>query len=925
LRDPKLMDDARMSRRLGDHPAAGFDGSIQALLSAVIRELEGWSVREDTGRLELELPLPSQAGVVVVALREPIGVGRIAAGPARWRDRDKPGELRPLPITELITRLVTEPEIAAAIGLDHHDAAATDRFVTRVRASASNLDAVLRARAGEIDHLLREPLGFVEAEQGLLLGHSVHPAPRLRERLGDHGERFVPELGGRMQLELWAVARERMFMGGGPEAGARLDELIAADPSWSASARELGDDFVVLPLHPLQGRALLDDPELARLRARGLLRPLGPIGQRWAPTSSLRTLHADGAPWMLKTSLPIRLTNSLRTLAPAELERGVLLGRVLDETEASALERRHRRFRILREPAYFGLDDGAGGPGRSVSFIALRENPFAADAPVEALATLLQDDPRTGRSRLALRLEHAASRCASSTAVQLAEQWFASFLTRVLVPIIEAQAEFGLLLSAHQQNLVLAFAGDGELAGLEPRAAWFRDAQGTAYTELAHRRFGERLPGVASAKFASPLAERVWAYSVVINGVFNVIASLAMIPGVAQSALLEQLRATLETQRERGLADPSALAYLLDSPQLWTKSNVRCFAGGVDEVSLADPQVIYRALPNPLIRAALEQPEFEGHHRIASYAHADARVQWRTSTSATWRHARLSVAGQAHDFELRDAGPRVELRWIEPPSDASRALILDHLFATRAGLAHIVDHEHVILRETFYQRPEPWHHRGDHPPPRELGSTVSAGIEHPCRPAAPAGLLYRRHCASIDRNFSLRRFDLDRDLDRFCQWMNDPVVARFWEQAWPRERLRDYIDERLADPHVIPAIGAFDSQDFAYFEIYWAKEDRLGPHYAADDHDRGFHMAVGEPDVRHRGWGRQWFLAMAHFLFLDDPRTQRLVGEPRVDQAMVRGWSASTAWEEWGEVQFPHKRAALMVLTRERFFAGFGA
>src|SRR5690606_3527569 len=144
---------------------------------------------------------------------------------------------------------------------------------------------------------------------------------------------------------------------------------------------------------------------------------------------------------------------------------------------------------------------------------------------------------------------------------------------------------------------------DGELAGVEPRAAWFRDAQGTAYTRLAVRRFGERLPGIEAARFSSPLAERVWAYSVVINGVFNVIASLAMIPGVAQSLLLEQLRACLLGLRARGPADPRAIDYLLTSRSLWTKANVRCFAGGVDEVALADPLTIYTPMSNPLWRS----------------------------------------------------------------------------------------------------------------------------------------------------------------------------------------------------------------------------------------------------------------------------------------------------------------------------------
>lgn len=893
-----------------------FEGSTQALLGALIREYAGWSVRERAGARTLELPLPSQAGVVEVGLREPIGVGRIAAGPARWRDAA--GELHPLAIDELVIRLVNEPSVAQAIGLHESSSAAADRFVARVRASAHNLEQVLRARAADIEHLLTEPLGFIEAEQGLLLGHSVHPAPRLRERLGDDNERIIPELRGSTQLELWAVKRERLFVGG-LDGTAGLDALIDSDPAWRERARELDEGWVLVPLHSLQARALLEDPA-----AQTGVRRLGPVGREWAPTSSLRTLHADGSPWMIKASLPLRLTNSLRTLAPAELERGVLLGRVLDETEAGALERRHRDFRILREPAYFGLDDGAGRPGPRASFFALRESPFGADAPIEALATLLQDHPRTGRSRLALRIEQAAAR-SGRRAVALAERFLASFLTRVLEPIVEAQAEFGLLLSAHQQNLLVGFAADGELAGVEPRAAWFRDAQGTAYTDLAVRRFGERLPGIAAARFAAPLAERVWAYSVVVNGVFNVIASLAMIPGVGQSALLEQLRATLESQRERGYADRSALDYLLDAPQLWTKANVRCFAGGVDEVSLADPQVIYRALPNPLVRGESLgfEPELVGRHRVAGIAHAEAIVDWREPAGGRWRAGQLKVGERALDFEARDAGARIELRWVAPASELERALLLDHLFARRAELAHVIDGERTIVRESFYQQPTPWHHRGD-ARPLELGRARTGDIDHPRRPDSPAGLLYRRHCPDIDRTFSLRAFDREQDFDRFCRWMNDPVVASFWEQAWSRERLGDYLDQRFADPHVIPAIGSFDDLPFAYYEIYWAKEDRVGPHYAAGDFDRGFHMAVGEADVRHRGWGRQWFLAMAHFLFLDDPRTQRLVGEPRIDQRMVRAWSVSTPWEEWGEIQFPHKRAVLMVMTRERFFADFG-
>ena len=775
--------------------AMKFDPSSRALLSALLREIDGWSVVEREQGRAIVLPLIEQGGVVEVPLELELGVGRLALGQPCWRGS---GAATPLSSAELIARLVAEPSLAQALELSP---ARADRLVARVRASAEALAATLDARAGDLDRIFAAPLDFLEAEQGLLLGHSVHPAPRLREGIGPDDHAWVPELRGELRLWLWAVARERLEVGGDPSA---LDQLIADEPAWAEHAAALGSEFVVVPLHPLQHRALLDDPELAAGLRHGELRPLGPRGRTWSPTSSLRTLHAAHARWMIKASLPIRLTNSTRTLAQLELDRGVLLGRLLAQPELEAWAARFAWFRILREPTWFGF-----GPLASRS--ALRENPFRSPEPgIELLATLLQDDPRSGVSRLVTRLRKTGEATPAR-----AHAWFETFLDRVLVPIVALQAEQGLLLSAHQQNLILDL--DEQLL---PTRVWFRDAQGSAYSRLALQRHGERLPGLASACFDAPLAERAWSYSVVINAVFNVIASLVQLPGVRERALLGQLRECLLEQRARLRGDLQTIDYLLDSPRLWTKANVRAFAGGTDEVALADPSTIYCPLANPLREAS------HGHHR-----------------------------------------------------------------------------------QTF--APEP------------LARTTTGAIEHPRRPIVSSDRLYWRRCPAIDRTFVLRSFDRERDFDRFCAWMNDPVVAEFWQQAWPREQLSTWIEQRLADPHVIPAIGSFDDRPFAYFEVYWAKEDRIGAYYPAADHDRGYHMAVGDPELRHRGHGRHWFESMAHFCFLDDPRTQRLVGEPRIDQARVRSWAKTTAWREQGEIQLPHKRAALMVLTREDFFASF--
>jgi hypothetical protein len=228
----------------------------------------------------------------------------------------------------------------------------------------------------------------------------------------------------------------------------------------------------------------------------------------------------------------------------------------------------------------------------------------------------------------------------------------------------------------------------------------------------------------------------------------------------------------------------------------------------------------------------------------------------------------------------------------------------------------------IFTPATFYQTPDPWHHQGDrYPAPHIPGAT--GDIRHPEREEPRATILYRRHCAGIDRTLSLKTFDVEEHMELFVGWMNDPEVANFWEMAWEPARLREYVEERIRDRHVVPIIGYFDDIPFGYFEAYWAKEDRLGPHYEAHDYDRGFHMAVGDARFRFQGFGRHWFLGMAHFLFLDDPRTMRLVGEPRVDQARVRGWAKSTPWEIVKEIQFPHKRAVLMMMSREAFFGSY--
>jgi len=222
-------------------------------------------------------------------------------------------------------------------------------------------------------------------------------------------------------------------------------------------------------------------------------------------------------------------------------------------------------------------------------------------------------------------------------------------------------------------------------------------------------------------------------------------------------------------------------------------------------------------------------------------------------------------------------------------------------------------------RTLFWQLPEPWLLAGQGAAyPQQL--IISDGKRHPRRPAKPVGELYRRFDARLGQWISLRALDIDSDLERFSRWQNSPRVLEFWQEGGTLEQHRQYLEKLERDPHTLTLIGCFDEQPFAYFEAYWAKEDRIAPFYAADHYDRGIHMLVGEDSHRGPHKVASWLTALTHFLFLDDPRTQRVVAEPRADNARMIGHMHSAGFHCQKEFDFPHKRAALMMIERERFF-----
>ena len=205
---------------------------------------------------------------------------------------------------------------------------------------------------------------------------------------------------------------------------------------------------------------------------------------------------------------------------------------------------------------------------------------------------------------------------------------------------------------------------------------------------------------------------------------------------------------------------------------------------------------------------------------------------------------------------------------------------------------------------------------------------------HPLRPPKPkqGTTLYRRWCGSVKRTLEITYFDLgvdgniptSRHMAAFHKWHNDERVNSAWGERGSLEMHREYVESVLDDPNVWPCMLSWDGELMGYVEVVWAKENHVGQHYpngvVVGDWERGIHVLAGESKFVGSGMSETWIRSLVHYIYLADPRTERVIGEPDHTNKAILAVAKNSGFHTQTFFDFPYKRSAMVLNVRDSFF-----
>lgn len=752
------------------------------------------------------------------------------------------------------------------------------------------------------------PNNFIESEQSLIGGHNMHPSPKVCEPLNqDERATYMPEFKGTFDIEWFAVKKSHFT---GDSAIEAVDKLLL--DFCKAEGIQFGDyesNYVPLPMHPLQAREWRISED-----AKSLGDAVIDLSQRssgWTATSSTRAIYKPESKHLIKCSLPVKLTNSIRLLSEKEVKRGVLFSQLLQSGSGQEIQQRLYNTKFIEEPAWAGIKDD-DGETINLSIMCLRDNVFDLDQDTQLLATLNQTS-HDGELSVSGHYINEYASLANLDKTTAAKRWFSHLFDAVIQPLSVCRSDYGFVVLAHQQNILVDF--ENKL----PSGMKYKDCQGTGVTSGGLTAFKSVLNGEEPEYYMeSPGVNPFFAYYLIGNTLMNTVTAIAADGFCTEQQLYTICQYKFNALLQSGTPDQSFYEYMLYSKCIHWKSNFNCFLSNSNESTLENPQQLYIEIDNPVYEAEKEAPHIykpvlDGRTlRVSALTQENPQFTITTTDSTT-----------QFDFALAPNGERFALNstcddetiWLSAVEHVIFSLQIKYL--TLPAGSNVFPNDELKKYE-FIQDPRLWTIK-PHPHPGGR-ATAETGIEHPVRPAKETGVVFQRYFYGLNKTLTFRMLDIDRDISMFHRWHNREDIAPVWELEGSMEFHHEYLSKMAADPHQFAIVGEYNGVPFGYIEIYWAAEDRIGPFYEPHDYDQGVHVLVGNPNYQGSKFAYPWGSSMLHYCYLKCAETKHVVGEPKASNERAVKASAFVGLIKQYEFDFPHKRAALTKSNREDFF-----
>jgi siderophore synthetase component len=601
--------------------------SFHAFINAYLREIDAGTWKDKSqflalsdfpyelkGKEVLEIFLPESQQCIVMDVAYKSKVGRHHFQDVYVRTEYDEGRSSPWRSADImylliaLVRQIYQRQNTISVGTELSESIRMNEveLLGRLLGSYQTMAYFLSQRAGDAT---LNSLDFINSEQSILYGHWLHPTPKSQQGITPWQQTFYsPELCGHFKLHYFSA--DKSLVKEGSSLAKSTSELLYAEVSRYDSI-ELANDHVLVPVHPLQAPNLLLEEWVKVLIEEGRLNYLGELGADYTATSSVRTVVNEASEWMVKLSIPVKITNSLRTNKRRELEDGMVIESYLNHI---GFLTDRPQFKVVDDPAYITINHPKDHQLDSGFEVVLRRNLFTEEKGqgVCSILTLVQDpipkaDGTDGSSLLNnIILDLAAKENRSLD--QVAIDWFDRYWHCAVESILSLYDGYGIALEAHQQNSLL------DVSSGYPSCYYYRDNQGFYLSE----HFKAELAEVGSQLNLTNIFyddDKIFtaiSYYVFVNQLFAVIYRLGADGLVDEEVLVERCRKKLlAMQKNMQGVGKDFISYILNSERLDYKTNLLARVNNIDELQEGMEHAVYSTIVNPLYSKSKSTSEFE--------------------------------------------------------------------------------------------------------------------------------------------------------------------------------------------------------------------------------------------------------------------------------------------------------------------------